>query len=304
MQALTPIRRLPALVSGSPVPTPSLGASAAGPLSPAPTPAQRPALDPYAPIEKRPLITLDGMKSRGYTVRIGDETTNSGWRECGIVREDYLLVPNRDVRDMAEEIAIRSGHDFVTSRTLFDGKRYSLAITFPFAHAVEVRLGDPVSIGMLMTNAYDGSRQLSASLFVNRLACSNGMVAPQLFGRVRFRHVQRSSGWEEEVARVMQVLGHAEHGLRQFATSAAKLARTQLTARHLKALRSGVFASMPVTLWSRMLDQTLLREEHSLYGLLNGGTAATWHDPRMSVRDVEHNETITRGLLAYAETLS
>ncbi len=209
-------------------------------------------------------------------------------------------MPNRDVRDMAEEIAIRSGHDFVTSRTLFDGKRFALAITFPFAYQVEVRVGDPLSIGMALRTSYDGSQRLSASLFVHRLACSNGMIAPQLFGRVRFRHVQKSAGWEEEVSRVMSVLSQAHYGLKEFAASAVKLANTPLTAEHLKQLRKGVFAPVPMTLWSRMVDQTLLREEHTLYGLLNGGTAVTWHDPKMTVRDLEHNETLVRGLLSYA----
>ena len=266
--------------------------------------SNRPTLSPYAPIEKVPLQTTDGMRSRAFTVRIADDQAETGFREVGTVSEDYLLVPNRDVRDMAEEIARRTGHEFVTARTLFDGRRFALALAFPTALAVEVKVGDPVSVGVLFENSYDGSKRLSASLYVHRLACSNGMIVPQLFGRVRFKHTLASAGWEDEVARVLSVLATSRVGVEQFARGAARLASTQITYRHLRALRQGVLKDVPLTLWARALDRTLAHEENSLYGLLNGATATLWHDPKQTVRDVEHNEAITTGLLAYATRLN
>ena len=271
--------------------------------TPEPTP-NRSTPSAYAPIEKVPLQTRDGMRSKAFTVRIEDASTDAGWREVGTVSEDYLLVPNRDVRDMAEEIAVRTGHEFVTARTLFDGRRFALALAFPTALAVEVKVGDPVSVGIMFENSYDGSKRLSASLYVHRLACSNGMVCPQLFGRVRFRHTLASQGWEDEVARVLSVLSTARSGVEQFALGAARLASTQITYRHLRALRQGVLKDVPLTLWARALDRTLQHEENSLYGLMNGATAVLWHDPKQTVRDVEHNEVITTGLLSYATRLN
>ena len=271
--------------------------------NPEPAP-NRPALSPYAPIEKVPLQTHDGMRSRAFTVRIEDGTAETGFREVGTVSEDYLLVPNRDVRDMAEEIARRTGHEFVTARTLFDGRRFALALAFPTALAVEVKVGDPVSVALMLRNSYDGSERLSASLYVHRLACSNGLVCPKLFGRVRFRHTLASAGWEDEVARVLSVLATSRVGVEQFARGAARLASTQITYRHLRALRQGVLKDVPLTLWAKALDRTLQHEENSLYGLLNGATAVLWHDPKQTVRDVEHNEAITAGLLAYATKLN
>lgn len=60
--------------------------------------------DPYAPIEKVPLLTPDGMKSRGYAVQIEDDSASVGLSKVGEVSEDYLLVPNRDVRTMAYQV--------------------------------------------------------------------------------------------------------------------------------------------------------------------------------------------------------
>ncbi|HMB90717.1 MAG TPA: hypothetical protein VKP65_07710, partial [Rhodothermales bacterium] len=81
-------------------------------------------IDPYVEIEKAPLFTPDQMQSRGYAVRIEDDKKDSGWREVGLVSEDYLLVPNRQVRDMALEIAGRSGEAWHESKVFFDGKRF------------------------------------------------------------------------------------------------------------------------------------------------------------------------------------
>ena len=73
-------------------------------------------LDPYAPIEKRRLLAYDGMRSAGHTVRMEDASSPSGWRECGVVSESYLLVENADVRDLAYEVADRSGLGFEVER--------------------------------------------------------------------------------------------------------------------------------------------------------------------------------------------
>ena len=179
---------------------------------------------PYAPIEKRRLQTADGMGSAGYTVRIADPDEESGWRECGVVSGDYLLIPNARVRDLAGEIAHRSGLPFQEDRTFFDGKRYFLGLTAKEAQTVEVKPGDVLGLSLGFWNSYDGSRAFSAGVYLTRLVCSNGMVAKSLFKEVRFRHGPGASEWESEVERTLGALRHAEGGIARFAMAARSLA--------------------------------------------------------------------------------
>lgn len=274
-------------------------------------------LDPYAPIEKAPLYTDDRMRSRGYSVRLEDEGADEGWREVGLVSEDYLLVPNTDVREMAYEVGARSGLRFEEARTFFDGRRYALALVAR-SESVEVEsvvgtgapstgaavgpaVGDYVSLGLLFENSYDGSCRLSASLFAYRLACSNGMLASDLFARVRFRHSRESRGWEDELARSLAMLAGARSGLRRFARSASRLAGHGLGTRELATLRIGYLDRLPVTLWGKVVDRYLEHEAPTAWGLLNAGTHELWHAERMTRSDFNHNAYLTQNLLRYAD---
>lgn len=260
--------------------------------------------DPYAPIEKRSLVTHDGMRSNGYTVRLADEAAPTGWREVGVVSQDYLLVPNADVRDLAFEICDRSGIVFEEEKVFFDGKRYALALAAKEDHAsnplVETRPGDYVGLGMLFENSYDGSRRLSASLFAYRLACSNGMLVRDLFKRVAFRHTRSSRGWEGEVERALAMLAGAPRGLERFAEGARNLTSMRTSASRLREIREAVLPKLPVTLWGKTMDRFLLAEQLDGFGLLNAATNVLWHEERPTASMFGWNEYAASGLVSYA----
>lgn len=256
--------------------------------------------DPYADIEVRSLFAPDGMKSKGYTVRRCDPAAPSGWTECGVVSEKYFAVANGDVRDIVHDIADRTGLRFSHDKTWFDGKRFAYGLVARDDRAVEVKPGDPVALGILARNSYDGSERLSVGAYVHRLACANGMIAPVLFRRIALKHERRNADWEGEVARVLSGIRHAEIGLRRFAEAARTLSEQRVTAARLRDLRGGPLAKIPVTLWGRAVDQLLLEEEHSLWGLTNALTALTWHGERVTHADFGHNATAVDGLVGLA----
>jgi len=255
---------------------------------------------PYAEIEKVPLYASDQMQSRGYSVRIENPDADTGWEEVGLVSEDYLLVSNRQVRNMAQEIAHRTPLTWHEEKVFFDGKRFVYGLVTKEGARQEVSTGDVVSLGMLFENSYDGSRKLSSSLFAYRLACTNGMLMPDYFAQMRFRHERSSQGWEDEVERAMSMLSEADKGLERFANGAKQLHSLRIGSQELAALRSDVLSSVPITLWGKTVDRYLLHEEHTGWGLLNAGTNIVWHKGR-SMRDFTHNETFTQGLIRYAQ---
>ena len=262
------------------------------------------ALDPYASIEKAPLYARDSMKSRGVSVRLADAEAPVGWREVGVVSPSYLLVPNTEVRDMAADIAEASGLGWVEDRLFFDGRRYFYGLVAdPEIVYAEVTVGDVLGIGLLFENSYDGSRRLAASLYVHRLACANGMLAPTRLARVRFKHSRGSASWRSELGRALAMLGAAPRLLASFAASAARLARHELGTLELAAIRQGPLAGLPVSLWGKVVDRYLADEDPTGWGLLNAATACVWHAERQTVADFAHNETATAGLLRYADRL-
>lgn len=98
-------------------------------------------IGPYAEIEKAPLFASDSMRSRGYSVRLAAPQASAGWREVGLVSADYLLVPNRQVRDMALEIATQTQMDWKETKVVFDGKRFVYTLIAEPKVYAEVRVG-------------------------------------------------------------------------------------------------------------------------------------------------------------------
>ena len=260
----------------------------------------RGALDPYAEIEKRRLVTPDGMHSNGHTVRLADSSQPGGWRECGVVSPSYLLVENAAVRDLAYEVADRSGLGFENERTFFDGKRYGLYMAATEKGLVETTVGDFVGLGMSVVNSYDGSQKLQAALYVHRLACLNGMLVPDLLGRVAVRHDPSGVHWEDEVARVLAAVERAPERLYRFAEAARSLASMRVTASRLREIRAGALATMPVSLWGQTLDRLLAHEELTGWGLLNAATNVLWHAERPTAATYAHNESASSALVKYA----
>ena len=85
-------------------------------------------MNPYADIRKVPL-DYQGVQSSAYSVQTHDlnKEDRLEWKEVGTVSNNYLLVPNNDVVDMAVSIVDKSGIDFEEDKVYFDGKRFVIS---------------------------------------------------------------------------------------------------------------------------------------------------------------------------------
>lgn len=256
-------------------------------------------LDPYAVVEKRSLWTTDSMRSAGHSVRIADPEAPSGWTECGVMSADYLTVSNAEVRDVAHEIASRSGLRFSEVQTYFDGRRYALTMATTEDGLVEARVGDYVGLGLRAENSYDGSRRFGISLCAYRLACLNGLLVPSLFRRVTFKHLRASAGWEDDVRAALAVIEAAPEGLTRFAEASRALASMRVSAGRLREVRTEVLPKLPVTLWGRTVDRFLEHEALDGFGLLNAATHVLWHDERQTASNARWNEYASTALVRY-----
>ena len=164
-------------------------------------------MNPYSDIRKVPL-DYQGIQSNAYSVQRQDidKEGHFKWKEVGTVSNNYLLVDNARVRNMAEEIATNSNLNMEEEKTFFDGRRYAISYIARDNSIGEVAAGDDVAIGFQMWNSYDGSTSLGYKMMIYRLVCTNGMMSHNVLNKYRFRHSPDSENWEEELEKVSGIL--------------------------------------------------------------------------------------------------
>ena len=152
-------------------------------------------LDPFAAVQKVPLFTENGAQSSRYAVILDPYALN---REVGIVSEDYQLVENHTVCEIATEVLDKTGYDYQLAKHLFDGKRFQQRWIIPEI-SFEPQVGDVVQIAVDAFNSYDGSTTFGLAFNAQRLICTNGMVVDFRLGSFRFKHFG-NEGFQEELS--------------------------------------------------------------------------------------------------------
>ena len=180
--------------------------------------------EPYAPIEKVPLFTEDGgMQSKMYSIKMEvpyktkEGTTLRKPYECGVVSEQFMLIPNSEVKTFSDDLVSNLPGNWNTGKEIFDGSKYMMTQICDNGFAThELKVGDTASMGLMWRNAYDMTRSLSFDIFVNILSCLNGMTHKQWFNRFRFKHTPNNSNWTEVLKSVRNHLGKDVLGYTQW----------------------------------------------------------------------------------------
>ena len=107
---------------------------------------------PYADIKKEQLAYGQGMKSKAYGVKIAGTNTNNlgdpyeAWQEVGIVSSEYLLVPNKTMVQMAEDVMASSTLEFEPEKQFWNGKQFFQSWKCTDEIDAEVVAGDNLGI--------------------------------------------------------------------------------------------------------------------------------------------------------------
>jgi len=267
-------------------------------------------LDPFAPIEKKELYTQDGMQSLGYSVRvekgINEDTLRPEYLECGVVSNNYLLIPNEDVVNIAKQVAGSMDSDVYSwkeQKCLFNGRRFTYSMvleTEDTNYKREVKLGEPVSLGMIWQNTYDGSSSLNYMFFVNVLSCLNGQLSPRYFNRYRFKHDNTSSNWEEQVTDAMTYLQYAPKQLDDFVHTAQNMTEDILSKEDLKDIRTDSIPAIGSNAWGNIMDKYLTAGDYTKWGLMQSCTNEFWHKKNLTQNHIKNNEYCVTKLMAEA----
>tara|TARA_R100000458_G_scaffold59681_1_gene71121 strand:- start:1928 stop:2704 length:777 start_codon:yes stop_codon:yes gene_type:complete len=253
-------------------------------------------MNPYSPIRKVPL-DFEGISSSAYGVQIQKE---DGWKEAGVVGANYMLLPNEDVRDAAEQVSKECNIDFTHNKTFFNGKNFIYSMKSNHV-AGTIKKGDDVALGLQFWNSYDGSRSFGFSMMLYRLACTNGMMSKNYFNTYRFKHEPNSENWEENLEQVVENINTLSHGsdrLDTFISNLRKLTELDVTMDRLGDLRHNHLNELPVGLWGQIVDRFTVtnKEDHSGWDLLNAATDILWHKENPTVASYNQNQVVIDGL--------
>lgn len=261
-------------------------------------------IEPYNEIRKVPL-DYQGITSSAYAVQRRDEDKNGAlnWKECGVVGSNYLLVPNSEVRDLANEIATESKHEWEPMKTFFDGKRYMHFMQCK-TETTEIAQGDDVALGMGFWNSYDGSTALQFRTFLVRLLCTNGMITKDFMNLMRFKHNNKSEGYEEQIINAAKVVDNCGEDIETVANRMRSMVETPVDLNEIANMRNTHLSHIPVTLWGKISSHFLNKDSDkildgdvNMWDFYNACTDILWHEEKPTMASFEHNQVITDKLL-------
>ena len=259
---------------------------------------------PYNEIRKVPL-DYEGITSSAFAVQRKeiknnkDGTGREEWKECGIVGQKYLLIPNSDVKEMADTIADSCNAEFAPAKEFFDGRRYFYGLVSQ-THKVEIAKDDDVALGLGFWNSYDGSTALKMKLFLMRLVCTNGMMTNDHFNSYRFRHDHTSEGYEEEMMQVVDIINGCGDSVEKIAKNFRAMTNLEMDLDALRTARTSI-PTLPTTTWGKVTDRYLhhyiTNEKNTMWDFYNACTDVLWHEKKPTVASFQHNAYVTDNLI-------
>ena len=263
-------------------------------------------MNPYQEIRKVPL-DYSGIQSSAYAVQRLDE--EKGWKEAGVVGQNYMLLPNQDVKNIADDIVDSAAIDFEVDKEFFNGKNYILSYkakdclddgTIP-----EACIGD-LNLGIQFWNSYDGSRSFGFSLMLYRFVCLNGMMSKLHLQNHRFKHAPGSEDWNKQLEAMVHTINLSQDGenkgLNQMVEGIAALNDMRVTSKKLGHIRHNFLKEIPTGVWGEITDRFLDPEgeyhsDTNGWGLLNSATDVLWHKEKPTLASYNQNAIITDGLI-------
>jgi hypothetical protein len=266
----------------------------------------------FAPIKKSESFT-ESRNLTGYAIEV--EKPDGSWKMAGSVSRQYLLIDNREIIERGLEILEKTGLATTHKRLWSNGKAFKSTwtiddLTIDIAKSYGVDTGvseDKFSAGFHVLNSYDGSWAAQAGIHIERQVCSNGMMAKQILGGFKFKHLNGNADWKGNMDACLQMIENSERSMGEVLASIAKLTQLEVNTKNLTLLRSR--KNNPITdgKFGRILGDYLKgskkagAEHRSMYGLYNAGTHQLWCNDGLTAGDISNNETWGKDFLNLVE---
>ena len=277
--------------------------------------------EPYVPIEKVPLFTEDGgMQSKMYSIKMEvpyktkEGTTLRKPYECGVVSEQFMLIPNSEVKTFSDDLVSNLPGNWNTGKEIFDGSKYMMTQICDNGFGThELKVGDTASMGLMWRNAYDMTRSLSFDIFLSVLSCLNGMTHKQWFNRFRFRHTPNNSNWAEVLGEAKESIVYAADSMPELVDNLDRLNNINVdTTDKLKSVRHHLGKDvLGYTQWGKVVDRFITEapangKNHTMWDMTQACTHTFWNSGKDDTKinswaDLQTNEKCVRKLTALKE---
>ena len=261
-------------------------------------------MNPYQEIRKVPL-DFNGIQSAAYAVQRLDE--EKGWKEAGVVGQSYMLLENKEVKEIADDIVDSAAIDFEVDKEFFNGKNYMLSYKAKSSldHVFTPEIGD-LNLGIQFWNSYDGSRSFGFSLMLYRLICTNGMMSKQYLQNYRFRHSPHSEDWDKQLESMVHMINATQDGennsVNTMINGIKELNTRIIDIEEISNIRHNHLKDIPTGVWGEVVDRFTdprgdYHDTNNGWGLLNSATDILWHKEKPTLASYNQNAAITDGLI-------
>jgi len=146
--------------------------------------------------EKNVFVNLNGDFSQAENFKgIYNETTQ---KVDGILTQRYKLIRHTDAMIPLVDMLRQLGLTEVSGYTFCNGKRaYAMVWFEDTSRQIEVKKGDIIKLGILVSNSVDGTLAMWGQVMGLRLICMNGMVTENLIKSFNKIHLGEGSITEE-----------------------------------------------------------------------------------------------------------
>jgi len=247
---------------------------------------------PYQDIEVVDLYTEDRMHSQGKSVRVMNPQS-SEFEEVKVVSPNYLLIPNRVMKEMTEEIiGMASNINFNIVKEFCDGRRYQCAYEVENVEA-EFKPGNTIKLGVMCKNSYDTSWAPQLSMYALEVKCSNGWTSQRHFSSFRFKHHRSNENWQNDAREIFKAtMATGRHQLEKFAGNMNKLGNWSIDSHGmLNEARAKVFPGIPTSIWGEVVDRSFDKEP-TMLGLIQASTSLLWNTDKPNKQKLEVNSLI------------
>ena len=269
----------------------------------------KPKLDPYADIRKVPLVGTDGTSSSAFGIQTDTgKKGKSKWQEVGVVRDDYLLVSNQQVFDMANHITQESPLKWEVKKEFYNGKSFGLYYTATDqTHVIDsengIKTGDTVGLGLHFLNSYDGSKALTAGLHLERLICTNGMVTNHGLDSVRILHDKSNAKWEDDVEKILGLIDSSGEQVSGMMSAFSEMDRSILDEGMLRHIASNVIPGISDSTFGKIYrnfsKETKDSNQATVWDFYNACTNVLWHNPTQTKADFTNNAYVTDRMIEF-----
>ena len=257
---------------------------------------------PYNPIRKVPL-DYQGIESKAFAVQT--EEVKDGmpeYTEVGVVRKDYLLIPNLEVKELVNSLVEKTGWEWEIQREWTDRKRYVYTLMAK-DKTKTLDVGDTIGLGLNAWNSYDGSVSFHLRFMAYRLICLNGMTSNDAFFQFRFKHDKSSEDYAEEIDKAAKLFDHADTKLANFCERSKNLLRP-MPIKELQDIRNNYVRDLPTSVWGKVVDKLFSDKAktpttYKAWDVMNAATSVLWHNHKPTVSDYKHNQYCVDNLLRY-----